>query len=205
MNAYAHSLLSVKRRGGAIEDYYAIHDFMDSTKEICSDNRHRLFHTLWGVRRVVVPIFGAAIVNSDGRKVSVKDLCEQDHIMPDYGNKFIPTLEDFAAAMTDLSEQEAQLIDDMHADNALTKEVSELPLSPLSITGKLSSLLITHNSWFLTVVLPRLFECPLVLRDFPVAPGRLFQKLAFEPWMDNGRELPPSRIRPDLTRSENRL
>lgn len=57
MNAYKHAEISVRKRGGIIEDYYAIHDFMDCTKELCSDNQHRILHTLWGVRQVVVTIF----------------------------------------------------------------------------------------------------------------------------------------------------
>lgn len=55
MDAYAHARISVKRWGGSPDDYYPIQDFIDSTKELCSDNRHRILHTLWGVRRVVIP------------------------------------------------------------------------------------------------------------------------------------------------------
>jgi len=32
MDAYKHAEISVKKRGGKIEDYYPIHFFMDSTK-----------------------------------------------------------------------------------------------------------------------------------------------------------------------------
>jgi len=49
MNAHLHAELSVKRRGGQISDYYAIHSSLDATKELCSDNRHRILHNLWGV------------------------------------------------------------------------------------------------------------------------------------------------------------
>lgn len=74
MNPLIHSEISAKRRGGKIEDYYAIHSFMDSTKELCSDHRHRILHNLWGVRRIVIPIFGATLTNSDNKKVCVKDI-----------------------------------------------------------------------------------------------------------------------------------
>jgi len=198
VNPYAHSILSVRRRGGKIEDYYPIHDFMDSTKELCSDNRHRILHTLWGIRRVIVPIFGATLINSDGRTVSVKDLCEQDHVLPDYANRFIPTLEDFAQALCEVTEYEAKLIDSLHRDVSFSSEMRELLMSPLHVTGKLSSLLITHNSWFLSVVIPRLFTFSGLFKDFPVTPGHLFSKLSFEPWMDNGRDLPPSQLKSDL-------
>jgi len=194
MNPYAHSILSVRRRGGRIEDYYPIHDFMDCTKELCSDNRHRILHTLWGVRRVVVPIFGSHLVNSDGRSVSVKDLCEQDHILPDYGNKFIPTLEDFVAALSDVDPAESRKIDRIHSENDFTAEERDLLLSPLFATGKISSLLITHNSWFLNSILPRVLPSPADIRikDYEISAGAFFTRLSFLRWMDNGEGTPPS-------------
>jgi len=89
MNAVKHAEISVKRWGGTISDYYPIHYFMDSTKELCSDNRHQ----------VIIPIFGHTLTNSDQKKINVKDLCERDHILPDYRNRFIPTLGDFVRSM----------------------------------------------------------------------------------------------------------
>lgn len=58
MNPATHSRISVAKRKGKFEDYYPIHFFMDATKELCSDNRHRILHNLWGIRRVIIPIFG---------------------------------------------------------------------------------------------------------------------------------------------------
>jgi hypothetical protein len=167
---------------------------MDSTKELCSDNRHRILHTLWGVRRVVVPIFGSHLVNSDGRSVSVKDLCEQDHILPDYANKFIPTLEDFVAALSDVDPAEGRKIDRIHSENEFPAEVKDLLLSPLFATGKLSSLLITHNSWFLTAILPRVFPVMAYIRmkDYEISAGAFFTRLSFLGWMNNGETMPPS-------------
>ena len=72
MNPYKHAEISVKHRGGKIDDYYPIHAFMDSTKELCSDNRHRILHNLWGVRRVIIPLFGHTITNSDGKTIVLK-------------------------------------------------------------------------------------------------------------------------------------
>ena len=82
MNPATHARISVRQRGGKLKDYYAIHSFLDSTKELRSDHRHRILHTLWGVRRVVIPIFGHTITNADGREVNVKDLCERDRNSP---------------------------------------------------------------------------------------------------------------------------
>ena len=100
MNAYAHSLLSVKRRGGAIEDYYAIHDFMDSTKSAVADNRHRVItHNAWfiGPDGPLERVFGKTITNSDGRAISVRTIGEQ-HCLEDF-HGFIPTLQDWTMAM----------------------------------------------------------------------------------------------------------
>lgn len=191
MNAHKHAELSVKRRGGSIEDYYPIHFFMDSTKELCSDNRHRILHNLWGIRRVVIPIFGASIINSDGKTINVKDVCEQDHILPDYRNRFIPTLADFVDAV-----QEDQL--DLNGLERVLKyyeddpEMTQLLLSPLALTGQIKSLLITHNSWFLNAVVPRVLERKATIRTFEFAPEDLFSNMAFRTWMDNGQGIPRS-------------
>lgn len=191
MNSVIHAKISVRKRGGRVEDYLAIHDFMDSTKELCSDNRHRILHTLWGIRRVVVPVFGHTLINSDGKEVNVKDLCEQDHILPDYQNRFIPTLEDFVRAI----EPDAAAQHDFEAfaaSYAHNKALHELLLSPLHATGLKASLLITHNSWFVNEVVPKIFRKPVEVKDFGITPGDLFNRMAFSLWMDNGSAFPDS-------------
>ena len=191
MNAYLHSEISVKRRGGKIEDYLTLHDFMDSTKELCSDNRHRILHTMWGIKRVVVPIFGHYFENSDGKIVNVKDICEQDHILPDYRNKFIPTLSDFVEAI-DSSENDLKNISAFFEEYKNDKEVSELLLSPLNNTGQLKSLLITHNSWFINEIVPKIFKRDVSLKLFRISPSDFFNRMNFKLWMDNGLEYPKS-------------
>jgi hypothetical protein len=195
LNPYIHSEISVKKRGGIIEDYYKIHAFMDCTKDICSDNRHRLLHTMWGINQVVVPIFGVMIKNSDGKMVNVKDLCEQDHVLPDYRNRFIPTLSDFVEAIDENPLQDTnwkQKVEIMHQHYAQNPAIQQLLLSPLSHTGKLISLLITHNSWFFNTILPKIFPTQPVLRDFEIAPSLFFNQMNFELWMDNGADIPKS-------------
>jgi hypothetical protein len=191
MNAVVHSQISVKRRGGVIEDYLPIHDFMDSTKELCSDNRHRILHTLWGIRRVIVPIFGHTIINSNGKAVNVKDLCEQDHILPDYQNKFIPTLADFASAIKDdrITQLDFEAFVKVYDHDAA---LSELLLSPLSNTGIKASLLITHNSWFINDIVPRILKRKPEVKDFTIKPSDLFDNMSFRLWMDNGSDYPAS-------------
>lgn len=91
---YVHARSSAKRWGGKEEDYLPIHEFMDSSKETFSDNRHRcLLHTSFAIKNILPKVFGQTITNSDGREVSVESLGEQ-HCLEDYGG-FIPTVQDF--------------------------------------------------------------------------------------------------------------
>lgn len=191
MNSVIHSQISVRKRGGIIDDYLAIHDFIDSTKELCSDNRHRIMHTMWGIKRIIVPIFGHTILNSDNKAVNVKDLCEQDHILPDYLNRFIPSLSDFVNAIDD------NAIKDINFQNFAKeyesdKEVMELLLSPLSVTGQKKSLLITHNSWFINEIVPRVLKRKPEIRNFDITPADLFNNMHYKLWMDNGSAYPES-------------
>ena len=191
MNAYKHAEISVKKRGGKIEDYYPIHFFMDSTKELCSDNRHRILHNLWGIRRVIIPIFGPTITNSQGKKINVKDVCEQDHVLPDFSNKFIPTLQDFTDAIA-IEEEALSFIESIMNIYQNDKEICRLLLSPLTLTGDLKSLLITHNSWFINDVLPLIFNKKIDLKNKFPSPRILFENMDFKLWMDNGFAYPKS-------------
>lgn len=191
MDPLRHASLSAKRRGGTPEDYYALHAFLDATKELCSDNRHRLLHNPWGIRRVVLPRFGPVLTHAGGARVLVKDLCEQDHVLADFRNRFVPTLGDFARAIAPDPGDERRLRDiraRYHGDD----RVVELLLSPWAVTGRVEALLVTHNAWFLGEVLPALF--PSVRREVvdAVRPDELFARMAFELWMDNGAALAPS-------------
>ncbi|KOY87777.1 hypothetical protein AD998_18025 [bacterium 336/3] len=191
MNAYIHSEISVKKRGGTIEDYYAIHDFMDSTKELCSDNRHRILHTHWGIKQVIIPVFGHTLINSDGKTVNIKDLCEQDHILPDYHNRFIPTLADFVEAISP-QENDLERFQKFFKSYKENSELTRLLLSPLSYTGQAKSLLITHNSWFINHIIPLIFNTLPNLKEFTIAPSELFNRMSFKLWMDNGSAYPES-------------
>lgn len=194
MNAVKHAEISVRHWGGEIEDYYPIHSFLDSTKELCSDNRHRILHTMWGIKQVVIPIFGHTIINSEGKPVNVKDLCEQDHILPDYRNRFIPTLSDFIGAVDEsaLPNEFAIKIQTLNQQYTHEQKVADLLLSPLAQTGRMSSLLITHNSWFFNFILPKIFQVTIELQDFDLSPSHFFEAMEFKIWMDNGMDFPPS-------------
>lgn len=96
---YIHALSSVKRHGGKPEDYLDIHNLMDSSKATIADNRHRaLTHNSWFVGTILEKIFGITRKNSDGRVYSVRDIGEE-HVLEDYGKKFIPSAQDFLQEM----------------------------------------------------------------------------------------------------------
>lgn len=96
---HVHAESSAKKYGGVMDDYLAIHKKMDCSKGYISDNRHRaLTHNMFWVMEVMVPLFGDFIINSNGRKVSVKDICEQ-HILEDFRMRFIPTAQDYIEHM----------------------------------------------------------------------------------------------------------
>jgi len=145
MNPVEHCKISINKRGGEIDDYYQLHSFIDSTKELCSDNRHRVLHTHWGIRRVIIPIFGHTIKVSNGKELNVKAICEQDHILPDYRNKFIPTILDFIDELEELNEQEKLEINNIHKGYNEEKEIQEILMSPFRLSGQLKSLRLTYN------------------------------------------------------------
>ncbi|WP_444930744.1 DUF6915 family protein [Microbulbifer sp. SSSA002] len=194
MNPTKHCQISVRRWGGQEEDYLEIHSFIDHTKFICSDMRHRILHNMWAVHHLVVPIFGHTITNSDGKEVDVKDLCERDHLLVDYHNKFIPSLSDFVETIDEsqLPNNFRKDIEELHSRLSSNEEVSRLLLSPLSASGRFKSLLITHNSWFINHILPMIFDTNPVLDDFSINPSTFFNAMQPELWMDNGISYPPS-------------
>lgn len=96
---YIHAVSSARRFGGVPEDYLEIHNLLDSSKGAIPDNRHRaLTHNSWFLSTILERVFGVTITNSDGRKVSVRDVGEQ-HILEDFGGKFIPTAQDYIQEM----------------------------------------------------------------------------------------------------------
>ena len=92
-HCYYHALSSVKRWGGAVEDYQPLHDWFDQSKAIIADPRHRaLRHHAEGIFQLEA-LFGATITNSDNRAVPVRLIGEQ-HVMEDLGQ--IPSFADWA-------------------------------------------------------------------------------------------------------------
>lgn len=93
---YIHAESSAKKFGGTWEDYIDIHEFMDSSKSVIADNRHRaLTHNSWFISVVIPKVFGETFKRqSDGKIVSSRDIAEQ-HCLEDFGNRFIPSASDY--------------------------------------------------------------------------------------------------------------
>lgn len=209
MNSIKHAEISARRRGGVPADYIEIHQFIDSTKNLCSDNRHRIFHTMWAVNEIIIPIFGHQITNSDNQKIDVKDLCEKDHLLVDFRHKFIPTLSDFVQAMdTEITASQRKSIESIYKKYSQpsnhSAQIGRLLLSPLALTGQLKSLLITHNSWFLLSILPQFIERVAtsntqesyttfdINEDIEISGAMIFEHMSFKRWMNHGADYPPS-------------
>lgn len=92
MKPYLHAKNSVKRHSGVWTDYVQIHDFLDSSKAHVPDMRHRaLLHSSFGCY-IAEQVFGTVIENSDGKMISVRDICEE-HIIEDLGT--LPQVHDY--------------------------------------------------------------------------------------------------------------
>ena len=97
---------------------------MDSSKKYFSDNRHRaLTHNMCFIFEVMIPIFGEYITNSDGKIVSVKDICEW-HILEDFGKKYIPNVSDYLSEM-EIKSWMANGIGEPPASQKKIKQVTE--------------------------------------------------------------------------------
>ena len=91
-HSYHHAVSSARKWGGTPDDYLFLHSWMDSSKLILADFRHRalLHHAegCWQAER----LFGVTMTNSAGRVVPVRAIAEQ-HIVEDLGR--IPSFADW--------------------------------------------------------------------------------------------------------------
>jgi hypothetical protein len=96
MKPYLHAQVSVKKWGGEVSDYLAIHDFIDSSKASHADMRHRaILHSSFGVF-IVERVFGHCLTLTGGRIVQVRDVAEQ-HVIDDLGR--IPNVSEYLDGM----------------------------------------------------------------------------------------------------------
>jgi len=85
---YHHALSLVKKWGGTVDDFIAVHKWFDQSKEISADFRHRaLRHHAEGIF-MAETIFGQTLTLSTGRIIPTRWVGEQ-HVKEDLG--FIPS------------------------------------------------------------------------------------------------------------------
>jgi hypothetical protein len=93
---YYYALSSVKKWGGTVDDYQAIHAWFDSSKAHSADFRHRaMFHHSAGIW-LSETVFGSTITLSTGRIIPTRWVGEQ-HVREDLG--FIPSFADWVKAI----------------------------------------------------------------------------------------------------------
>ncbi len=87
-----HAQSSAMIHGGKPEDYLALHEWFDASKEHMANFRHRaLRHHSQGIFEAE-RVFGVSIRNSEGNDIPTRVLGEQ-HVREDCGR--IPTLSDW--------------------------------------------------------------------------------------------------------------
>lgn len=97
MNSWYHAKSAARKWGGKPEDYILIEEFIDSSKKIIGDVRHRsLYHHTEGVW-LCQQIFGRVIkAGQRGIEVPVRLIAEQ-HILEDLG--WLPSPQDYISSM----------------------------------------------------------------------------------------------------------
>ena len=93
-----HCKSSVRKWGGHVSDYQAIHEWFDETKAWIGHSKHRMFrHHSEGIFECE-KIFGMSFVNSDGKTVYTRYVGEQ-HVKEDCNN-YIPTAKEWVDMIT---------------------------------------------------------------------------------------------------------
>lgn len=91
-HSYHHAVSSTRKWGGIPADYQAVHDWLDGSKLVLADFRHRaLRHHAEGCFAAEA-LFGTTLTTSAGRAVPVRLIAER-HIMEDLGR--IPSFADW--------------------------------------------------------------------------------------------------------------
>lgn len=95
-NPYHHAVSSVRKWGGEVDDYLAIHEWFDASKAHHGDFRHRaLRHHTEGIY-LMASIFGTTITTSTGRAIPTRWIGEQ-HVTEDLGR--IPAATEWLSAI----------------------------------------------------------------------------------------------------------
>lgn len=89
---YHHALSSVRKWGGTADEYLPLHNWLDASKMMVADFRHRaLRHHAQGIFELE-RVYGTTLMLSTGRVVPVRLIGEQ-HVIEDLG--FIPSFTDW--------------------------------------------------------------------------------------------------------------
>lgn len=95
-HCYHHALSSVRKWGGAPEEYLALHQWFDESKMLVGDFRHRMLrHHAEGIF-MLERVFGTTLSLSTGRIVPVRLIGEQ-HVIEDLGH--IPSFAEWAKCL----------------------------------------------------------------------------------------------------------
>lgn len=95
MNSWYHAQSAARKWGGAPENYLPIEEFIDSSKQIIGDARHRsLYHHTLGVF-LCERIFGKTLT-VNGKQIPVRLIAER-HILEDLG--WLPSPADYIGGM----------------------------------------------------------------------------------------------------------
>lgn len=101
MNSWNHSVSAARRWGGSPADYIDIHEFIDSSKKIIGDVRHRSIyhHTLgvWLCQQVFGRILEIPRADGQGTKQVPVRLVAEQHILEDLG--WLPSPADYINGM----------------------------------------------------------------------------------------------------------
>ena len=117
-HCYYHALSSVRKWGGRPDDYLPLYQWFDQSKAILADPRHRaLRHHAEGIF-MLEALFGATIVNADGRTVPVRLIGEQ-HVREDLGS--IPSFADWARLIA----PQAWMLRGHHLDDPLAEQLAD--------------------------------------------------------------------------------
>lgn len=95
--SWHHAESSARHFGGVPEDYAGIHNWLDQYKKIVGDVTHRQYLHNSAGPWLAQEVFGTHITNSDGKRVLVRQICE-NHIVEDLG--WIPSPADWSASLT---------------------------------------------------------------------------------------------------------
>lgn len=92
-HAFYHARHSAAKWGGIPDDFIELHSWVDGSKQLMGDFRHRaLRHHAEGCF-MAERLFGVTITNSNGRQVPTRLLAEE-HIVADLGR--LPSFADWA-------------------------------------------------------------------------------------------------------------